>query len=434
MTKEEINIFWFRRDLRLEDNHGLFRALTAGRPVLPLFIFDRDILNELPAADARLEFIHQEVLGIKEQLEQEFSSSLLIRFGKPPEVWEELCEEFSIGEVFCNRDYEPYARQRDKAIYNFLREREVPFRGFKDHVLLEKSEVVKADAKPYTVFTPYMRRFKEVLQQSDLKAYDSYEQGQNFLKLEPQPEISLQEMGFFPSGISFPGREVPDEILENYHDTRDFPAQPGTSRLGVHLRFGTLSIRALARKARETNTIFYNELIWREFYQMILYHFPETVTQSFKAKYDRIQWENDPELFQKWKEGKTGFPLVDAGMRELNKTGFMHNRIRMLTASFLTKHLLIDWRWGEAYFAEKLLDYEQASNIGGWQWAAGSGVDAAPYFRIFNPHLQLQKFDKDLLYVKKWVPEYGTSSYPEPVVDHKAARQRALERFKTAVG
>lgn len=433
MAEREISVFWFRRDLRLDDNHGLFRALQSGSPVLPLFIFDRNILSELPRQDARVEFIQRELMHLKQQLERDFNSSMLLRYGNPLQVWEELTEKYEIAQVFCNRDYEPYARQRDKQVFELLRGKGIDFKGYKDHVLLEKDEVVKADGNAYTVFTPYMRRFKEVLRPEDLEPFDSLSLAQHFLTISPQPGMELQDLGFLETGTDFPSRNISPETIIEYHRTRDYPAQPGTSRLGIHLRFGTISIRKLALVAQQSNNTFFNELIWREFYQMILYHFPQTVTKSFKPKYDRINWENDPELFEKWKEGKTGFPLVDAGMRELNVTGFMHNRVRMLTASFLTKHLLIDWRWGEAYFAEKLLDYEQASNVGGWQWAAGSGVDAAPYFRVFNPHLQLGKFDKELQYVRKWVPEYGTADYPEPVVDHKAARERALQRFKAAL-
>lgn len=430
---EEIAIFWHRRDLRLEDNHGLYQALQSGYKVLPLFIFDWNILHELPdSEDARVLFLHQETARMKEQLE-EWGSSLLIKYGKPLNVWNEILQEYNIKEVYCNRDYEPYAQNRDREIYDLLKERGIDFKGYKDQVIFEKNEVLKGDGKPYTVFTPYSRKYRDQLTDQDLASYPSWEQSDNYLQIKPLPSVALEEMGFRDFEFSFPDRKFDREIIRNYHKTRDIPSIKGTTRLSVHLRFGTISIRQLSKVAREVNPKFFTELIWRDFYQAILYHFPQSLDRSFKPEYDLIEWENNEEHFEKWCAGQTGYPLVDAGMRELNATGYMHNRIRMLTASFLTKHLLIDWRWGEAYFAQKLLDYEAGSNVGGWQWAAGSGVDAAPYFRIFSPDRQQERFDKDYRYVKQWVPEYGTDRYPERIVDHKEARQRALDRYKAGI-
>jgi deoxyribodipyrimidine photo-lyase len=431
---ESISIFWFRRDLRLEDNHGLYQALQAGKPVLPLFIFDWNILNELPdSRDARVQFLHQEINTIKKDLENTHGSSVLIKYGKPAKVWEEVVQEYPVENVFCNRDYEPYAKKRDKHLYEWFRNKNINFKGYKDHVIFEKDEVLKDDGDPYVVYTPYMKRYKSHLKEEDLESYPVKQYAANFLKTDPLATVSLAEMGFQEFEFNYPSRKVDNEIIRNYHETRDIPSIEGTTRLSMHLRHGTISVRKLAKIARDENPKFFNELIWRDFYQSILYHYPHSLNQSFRPQYDAIEWENNEEHFKAWCKGKTGYPLVDAGMRELNESGFMHNRIRMLVSSFLTKHLLIDWRWGEQYFAQKLLDYEAASNVGGWQWAAGSGVDAAPYFRIFNPELQLKKFDPDFKYVKKWVSEFGTDDYPEPIVVHKEARERALNRFREAL-
>ncbi|MEM9884832.1 MAG: deoxyribodipyrimidine photo-lyase [Bacteroidota bacterium] len=441
----KISIFWFRRDLRLHDNAGLYHALKGEHPVLPLFIFDRYILDELPAKDSRVAFIHGVLQEMKTQLEEK-GSSMEVRYGKPIEIWKALIEEYEIAAVYTNRDYEPYAKTRDGNVEKLLAEKSIDFHTFKDHVLFEREEVVKKDGDPYTVFTPYSKVWKKKMESemeqdengnviSDyFKSYPSEEHDDNFYESQPKEIPSLEEMGFEATEIAIPDKSVKQKIIKNYDETRNFPAINGTSRLGIHFRFGTISIREKARKARALNATFLNELIWRDFYSMILYHYPKVVDQAFREKYDRIPWRNDKADFEKWCIGKTGYPIVDAGMRELNATGYMHNRVRMITASFLTKHLLIDWRWGEAYFAEKLLDYDLASNNGGWQWAAGSGTDAAPYFRIFNPTSQQQKFDKDFKYIKKWVSEYGTDDYPEPMVDHKAARERCLKTYKEALG
>lgn len=446
---KKISIFWHRRDLRLFDNAGLYHALKGEHPVLPLFIFDRHILDDLKEKDdARVNFIHDTIQSMQEQLEKK-GSSLLVRYGFPEEVWKELLDEYDIVEVYTNRDYEPYATRRDKKVEDILGKKEIPFHTFKDQVIFEKGEVLKDDGDPYVVFTPYSRKWKARLDEKTaemedengktrevsyfLKSYPCEKYADNYLSTSPFPVPSLADMGFETSDIPIPGKTVSRGLIRKYDETRDYPAVEGTSRLGIHFRFGAISIREKARKARQLNQTFLNELIWRDFYSQILAFFPRVVDESFRPEYDYIEWENDKEQFRRWCEGKTGYPLVDAGMRELNQTGYMHNRVRMVTASFLTKHLLIDWRWGEAYFAQKLLDYELASNNGGWQWAAGSGTDAAPYFRIFNPESQLKKFDKDKKYVKNWAPEYGTEEYPDPIVDHKAARERCLERYKAGI-
>jgi deoxyribodipyrimidine photo-lyase len=428
-----INIFWHRRDLRIHDNAGLYHALKSKHPVLPIFIFDRNILDKLEdKADARVEFIHLQLQDLKNQYER-YGSTLMIFYGKPIDIWKEITETYTIKEVFCNRDYEPYAQERDKAVFDVLAAKNISFKGYKDHVIFEKNEVLKDDGKPYTVYTPYSKKWKAKLNDFYLRSYPTESYLKNLFQTKPSKFIELDEMGFKPSGITFPDKTVNEKILKYYHATRDIPSIKGTSRLSVHLRFGTISVRELAQKAKSLNEKYLNELIWRDFYQSIIYHYPHTVNKAFKAEYDKIQWLNNENEFKAWREGKTGYPIVDAGMRELNATGFMHNRVRMIVASFLTKHLLIDWRWGEAYFAKKLLDFELASNVGGWQWAAGCGVDAAPYFRVFNPALQTEKFDKDLKYIKTWLPEYGTSAYPKPIVDHKTARERVLKTYKEAL-
>lgn len=428
-----MDIFWHRRDLRIEDNSGLYKALTEGSEVQPIFIFDKNILDELPEDDQRVLFIHNHISALKEKYQKE-GSDLWVFYDSPAELFNKLIKEHELSCVYTNRDYEPYAIKRDKAIYKLLDENGIQFKGAKDHVIFEKSEVVKDDGEPYKVFTPYMKKWKSALISSSFEAYKSEEALSNLNRSKQKTELpTLKEMGFSDEQkIDFPSAKVDSKIIEKYHETRDIPAKKGTTRMSVHLRFGTISIRALAKKARK-NEKYLNELIWRDFYQMIIHHFPESVNNAFKEKYDAVPWENNEEHFKKWCEGKTGYPIVDAGMRELNKTGFMHNRVRMIVASFLTKHLLIDWRWGEAYFAEKLLDFELASNVGGWQWAASSGVDAQPYFRVFNPYSQQEKFDKDYTYIKKWVPEYGSSSYPDPIVEHKPAREKAIEVYKKAI-
>ncbi len=432
--QQKFSIFWFRRDLRLNDNAGLYYALKGPYPVLPLFIFDPAILDKLEdKADARVTFIHQTVSAVSKQL-QTRGSALLVKYADVAHAWDEVLKEYDVAAVYANHDYEPYAIERDDAIAQKLAPKNIPFYTYKDQVIFEKDEVLKDDGKPYTVFTPYRNKWYAKLKAFYLKPYPSEKYLHNLYSTEALSIPPLQQMGFTQSGLAFPRKEYKN-IIAAYVDKRNFPAIEGTSHIGLHLRFGTISIRQLAHDANNaTEKTWLNELIWREFYMMILYHFPHTATLSFKPEYDRIAWRNNADEFAAWCTGQTGYPLVDAGMRELNATGYMHNRVRMVTASFLSKHLLIDWRWGERYFASKLLDYELASNAGGWQWAAGSGTDAAPYFRIFNPEIQLKKFDPKLEYVKKWVPEYADfSKYPKPIVDHTFARDRCLKVFKQAL-
>jgi deoxyribodipyrimidine photo-lyase len=426
-------IFWFRRDLRLDDNIGLFLALNSNQEVLPIFIFDEAILSQLPKDDARVTFIYERLTTIQQELKK-LEKSLAVFVGKPIEIFEKLIRENKINAVFTNHDYEPYARKRDKEVYQLFKEHNIAFKTSKDHVIFEKNEVVKDDGNPYVVYTPYSRKWKEKFKTVPLVHYESEKKIAEIVS-HSYPFLSLKEIGFEPSPIKVAPFDISEKLISNYEATRNFPAVKGTSMLGIYLRFGAVSIRKMVAKAIENkNETFWNELIWREFFMQILWHFPHTVNKSFKEKYDAIRWNNNETDFKNWCEGKTGYPIVDAGMRELNTTGHMHNRVRMIVASFLCKHLLIDWRWGEAYFALKLLDYEQASNIGNWQWSAGSGVDAAPYFRIFNPTEQIKKFDKDWQYIKKWVLEVETSAYVKPIVDHKEARERCLKVYKEAVG
>lgn len=426
-------IFWHRRDLRIQDNAGLYKALKRSSSLQAVFVFDTSILNNLKPNDQRVIFIHQQINKLKDEYAK-YGADLHVYYGDPKEIIPSIVAENKAEAVFTNRDYEPYALERDELIDKKLKAIGAQLIGSKDHVIFEKSEVIKSDGTPYTVFTPYSRKWKEKLSAFYLSSYPVEKYSNHLAKDQKKALISLEEMGFENKQfVPFPPTEVESEIIEQYSQQRDIPAINGTSRLGLHLRFGTISIRTLARTALQTNETFLNELIWRDFYQMILHHFPYTVQGAFKKQYDRIKWEYNEKQFEAWCKGKTGYPLVDAGMRELNATGFMHNRVRMVVASFLTKHLLHDWRLGEAYFAEKLLDFELASNIGGWQWAAGCGCDAAPYFRVFNPTSQQEKFDKQYAYIKKWVPEFGTNDYPAPIINHQFARERILSRYKEAL-
>jgi len=434
MSQKIINVFWFRRDLRLDDNVGLLNALKSDHPVLPIFIFDKDILDKLPERDARVTFIHNTLRDITKQLQDAHGSGIAMFHGKPEAVFKQLLEDYDIAEVYTNHDYEPYATKRDEAIKALLNKRDITLNTYKDQVIFEKNEVVKSDGSPYVVYTPYMKLWKATFRNSKLEIFETRPFFKNLIKETNLPNLELSSIGFKPSSQKITPYTVTPNLIREYEATRNFPAQDSTSHLGPHLRFGTVSIRKMVQKAiAEKNEIFWQELIWREFFMQILWHFPHTVTNSFKPKYDRIEWRNNETEFKLWCEGKTGYPLVDAGMRQLNETGFMHNRVRMLVGSFLCKHLLIDWRWGEAYFSEKLQDYEMASNIGNWQWVAGSGVDAAPYFRIFNPTTQIQKFDKALDYINKWVPDFQELTYPQPIVDHKFARERCLRIYKESV-
>lgn len=431
--KTKLNLFWFRRDLRLIDNHGLYKALQSGLPVLPIFIFDTDILEKLEnKEDKRVDFIFQALEKLNEYLEKQ-GKSIQIFHGKPIEIYENLSQQYDIESVFCNEDYEPYAIKRDQEIKDFLASKNINFHQFKDQVIFQKDEIVKADGKPYTVYTPYSKQWLLKFQEKPLELFPSEKKIENLFEIKAQ-NFTLESIGFKKTNYQFEPPKIYLEILEKYHETRNLPTKE-TSQMSVHLRFGTISTRKLVKLASELHDNTYlKELIWREFFMQILWHFPKVVHHSFKEKYDNIDWENNEVMFQKWCEGKTGYPIVDAGMRELNETGLMHNRVRMVCASFLTKHLLTDWRLGEAYFAEKLMDYDLSANNGNWQWSAGSGCDAAPYFRVFNPEEQQKKFDPDFIYIKKWVKEFGTSRYPKPIIEHKFARERALERYKKGLG
>lgn len=431
-AKKPISIFWFRRDLRLEDNRGLSKALQGEQPVLPLFLFDENILKKLPKKDARVEFIQQQITKIAEELEQK-GSTLLVKHGDPEKIWQQLFEQYNVQAVYTNEDYEPYARERDAKIIGMCTERDISFYAFTDQVIFAKDEVLTEQESVYQVYTPYSRKWKQQLTKDHLKTQAVGKYAKNFFQKKSQAMPSLQDLGFEETGQKFPETTIPVDIIKNYKEQRDTPSIHGTTHFGFHLRFGTVSVRELVGVALELSETWLNELIWREFFLMILWHYPETVNEPFRKKYKGIAWRNDEQEFEKWCAGKTGYPLVDAGMRELNETGFMHNRVRMVTASFLCKDLLIDWRWGERYFAEKLLDFELASNVGNWQWVAGTGCDAAPYFRIFNPESQRKKFDPENEYITKWVPEWNTEEYPESMVDHKKARERTLRAYKKAI-
>lgn len=422
----KVSLFWFRRDLRLTDNVGLSKALNSGLPILPIFIFDDQILHELEEDDARVNFIYDQLFEINQKLRDKKTGLRVFR-GNPLEIWKELLNNYEIAQVFLNKDYEPYALKRDRQIEEFLAENGIQFKAYKDQVIFEENEVVKDDGKPYSVFTPYKNRWLKTLRIEDLK--EASLASDHFLPLQ-NDFPSRQQLGIKPSSI----KVYPFDLaaIEGYVQQRDYPRMD-TTHLSPHLRFGTIGIRELFNRIPEDASVFKSELIWREFFMQILYHYPKTVQHNFKSKYDGIEWRNNEEEFQAWCEGKTGYPLVDAGMRELNQTGYMHNRVRMVTASFLIKHLLIDWRWGEAYFAKKLLDFELSSNVGNWQWAAGTGCDSAPYFRIFNPVEQLKKYDKDLTYVRKWVEDFDELTYPQPIVEHKVARERCLLAYKSAL-
>ena len=426
-------IFWFRRDLRLDDNAGLYHALQSSLPVQCIFIFDKDILDKLEnRTDKRVLFIHQTLQQLNRKL-QAHGSTLKTFYGKPEEIFEELITNETLSHVYTNHDYEPYAKQRDNPIAALLQNKNIGFSTFKDQVIFEKSEVTKDDGLPYTVFTPFKNKYRSLLKPTHLESYPTEKYFNAFIKSIPQPVIPLSQMGFQDDEVKFLTPVLSDDLIQHYAERRNTPSIQGTSRISLQLRFGTVSIRKLFNYAFNLSETWVNELIWREFYMMILWHFPHAAKSAFKPQYDKIKWRNNETEFQAWCNGKTGYPIVDAGMRELNTTGFMHNRVRMITASFLTKHLLTDWRWGEAYFASKLLDFELASNNGGWQWAAGSGCDAAPYFRIFNPYEQTKKFDPQFVYIKKWVPEFQDFSYPQPIVDHKLARERCLKTYSEAL-
>ena len=437
--RPSVILFWFRRDLRLKDNTGLYHALKLAQKlelkVLPIFIFDKMILDKLEdKADRRVDFIHQTITELQDVLTEK-GKSLWVHYGQPSEAFEALKKQYQIHSLFTNQDYEPYGIQRDAQIATNLAKDKIEFHTYKDQVIFEKSEVTKEDGKPYTVFTPYSRRWKAAWDANPTKLLPSEKGTEYFLDSKSLPIPSLKAMGFEKTDLVVPAKKWKEATVKNYTEKRNFPAvEGGTSHLGMHLRFGTISIRQLALETVPINTTYFNELIWRDFYHMILWHFPHVADgKSFRAQYDFIEWRNNEKEFEAWCAGQTGYPIVDAGMRELNATGFMHNRVRMIVASFLTKHLLIDWRWGEAYFAQKLLDFDFAANNGGWQWASGSGCDAAPYFRVFNPRLQTEKFDKQLEYIRKWIPELDSLNYPQPIVVHEEARVRVLAAYAKAL-
>ena len=430
---DKISIFWFRRDLRLHDNKALFHALQSEEKILPIFIFDIDILKKIPKDDARISFIYSELKAMNTHLES-FGTEIKMFHGNPKEVFRSLMKNYTIVKVFTNHDYEPYAIKRDLDIKKLVSSNKIDFQTYKDQVIFERNEITKKDGKPYVVYTPYSRKWLEKYETDKPENYPSEDLLDRLYKKTKSETLTLSDIGFIETNIPIKNYIFNSRIINEYEETRNFPALDNTSKLGPHLRFGTVSVRQMVSRAdAHENKIFLKELIWREFFMQILWHFPETHKNSFKSKYDRIIWRNNEKEFKKWCEGNTGYPMVDAGMRQLNKTGFMHNRVRMLVGSFLCKHLLIDWRWGEAYFAEKLHDYEMSSNVGNWQWVAGTGVDASPYFRIFNPTSQIQKFDKELKYIQKWVPDFQEITYPSPMVDHKFARERCLKTYKDAL-
>ena len=423
-----MDIFWFRRDLRINDNTALYNALINGKNIQPIFIFDDNIVEELPYNYARITFIYQQLNSINVELKKH-GSSLKIFYGDPYKIFTEILYNNRVNNVYINRDYEPYALERDTSIFELLKDFGGQLKSYKDQVIFEQNEVVKKDGLPYTVLTPFKNKWLEKFRSTENIIYKNPNL-KNLVKSN-YTFPSMEDLGFEESTIKVPNFDL--KVVAKYDETRNFPSLDSTSKIGPHLRFGTVSIREIVESIKDVNSTYLSELIWREFFMQILWHFPKVVKENFRAKYDGIQWRNKEDEFKKWCEGKTGYPLVDAGMRELNATGFMHNRVRMVTASFLCKHLLIDWRWGEAYFAEKLLDYELASNNGNWQWSAGTGCDAAPYFRVFNPSEQIKKFDNKNQYINKWIPELNEFSYPQPMVEHPMARQRAIETYKEGI-
>ncbi len=429
----EINVMWFRRDLRLNDNAALYYSLKSKYPVLPIFIFDKNILDDLEdKKDRRLQFIYDALDDMQAELKK-LKSGLLVFYDTPEAAFNKLLNQYAIKTVFTNEDYEQYAIDRDETISNLLKQHNAELKLFKDQVIFSKDEIMKDDGKPYTVFTPYSKRWLDKLNNFYLKSYPTEKYFKNFYKQEAHKIPSLESMGFEKTDRLFPSIKLDETLVKHYKQQRDFPGEEATTRMSVHLRFGTISIRELATKAKKLSSTYLNELIWRDFYHMILWQFPHVRKEkAFHPEMDNINWRNDEKEFKAWCDGMTGYPIVDAGMRQLNAIGFMHNRVRMITASFLSKHLLIDWRWGEAYFAKKLLDYDYAANNGGWQWSASTGNDAMPYFRIFNPTEQAKKFDKDLKYIRKWVPELDSFDYPQPIVEHSFARKRALEEYTKA--
>ncbi|MFO7868272.1 MAG: deoxyribodipyrimidine photo-lyase [Bacteroidales bacterium] len=425
-----ITLFWFRRDLRLSDNVGLFHALSSKKNVLPLFIFDTNILSKLPQPkDRRVDVLHQIIQLMHHKL-KEYNSSIIVKHGTPEDVFAKLFKEYNVESVYTNKDYEPYAKERDTLVEQLCKENNIDFKSYTDHVIFESDSIRTQNDTPYTVYSPYARTWMKEFEKINIQSFNIEKLQHNFKHIDTLPYPTLSELGFTTSDINYTPYTLPKKIINTYHKNRDFPSIEGTSTIGFHLRFGTISIREAVQYAYKHSLVWLGELIWREFYMSILDSFPKVTHSCFKEKYNFLNWRNNEKEFELWCKGETGYPIVDAGMRQLNKTGWMHNRVRMITASFLCKHLCIDWRWGEAYFAEKLLDYELASNNGNWQWAASTGCDAVPYFRIFNPVIQQKKFDTEFIYISTWVPEYNTPYYPAPVVEHTFARERALQMYK----
>jgi deoxyribodipyrimidine photo-lyase len=467
----EKSLVWFRRDLRDYDNAALYHALKSSKNVYCAFVFDTAILDKLnDKADRRVEFIWESVRELKASL-QEHGSDLIVLHGNAGDEIPKLANTLLVNAVFTNHDYEPSAIARDTNVAEKLNISDIAFHHHKDHVIFEKDEVLNLSGRPYGVFTPYKNMWLKTVNDFFVKAYPVDAYLKNLAKLKVSQLISLGEMGFkrtnlsnmrLPTGMQG-GLTLFDDFkerLSHYKDARDFPAIKGVSYLSVHLRFGTISIRHLAREAMQAaNTgaqTWLSELIWRDFYVQILHHNPSVaVGKAYKTEFQALNFPNNPVLFQAWCDGKTGYPLVDAAMQQLNTTGFMHNRLRMVAASFLVKDLLIDWRWGERYFAEKLIDFDLSANNGGWQWAASTGCDAQPWFRIFNPITQSERFDAQGKFIRKYVPVLAKcndkeihapwlipplrlqelnisigNDYPAPVVDHATQRQKALVLYK----
>ncbi len=447
-----MNLFWHRRDLRIRDNVGLYHAAEVeskevSTKLQPIFIFDPQILTPLKdRSDHRVTLIYDWLEELKAEY-QSLGGDLWTFFGDPVEVFKHLQTKLKISSVYTNHDYEPLARKRDDDVKKALGEMNIHFQSFKDQVIFEKNEILSGEGRPYTVCTPFKKKWLSQFQKQKIKTDLSvFEKSLNKIssadskaiekKIEKRIEkkwVTLAEMDFSRSSIRAPVYNITSERISVYDKTRDFPFLPGTTLLGTALRFGKVSVREMANLGHEQNATWLSELIWREFFMQILFHFPQVTKQSFRTQYEKVAWRKDKNDFEKWKLGQTGYPIVDAGMRELNQTGYMHNRVRMIVGSFLTKHLLIHWYHGERYFAEKLFDFDLSANNGNWQWVAGTGCDAAPYFRIFNPESQTEKFDPKGEYIRRWVPEFGTTRYPEKMVEHSFARERALTEFKKAL-
>jgi len=431
----KITIFWHRRDLRFADNAGLAAALQSGHPVLPLFIYDQTILEKLPPDDARLTFIFDQVERLAHEA-REAGGGFLARYGKTEAVFEALLKAYDVAAVYTNEDYEPYATERDAVIAKLVEKHGAEFKAFKDQVIFAKDEVLTKNGKPSKVFGAYSKAWQAKVTPDDFKPHPSARLFKKENLASPQKgdasRPTLKEMGFERHEQWTPPAHLPPaKVVENYDQVRDLPAEKrGTTRLSVHLRFGTVSIRQLMQQAQELNNKLLNELIWRDFFMMLLWHFPNTATEAYDPKMRHLPYRDDEAQYRAWCEGRTGYPLVDAGMRQLNATGYLHNRARIATAGFLVKQLFIDWKLGEHYFSEKLLDYDMSNNVGNWQWMAGTGAVAAPWFRVYSPDSQQQQYDPDYEYVKQWVPEFGTDKYPAPIVDHKFGRERALDLIR----